>query len=222
MTDLPLEIIDHILTFANASSLYELGQVSHMLRSLSQKQLQKQHIQHASLRLWMHQPGTMAHTPMDFTQPICQSSSDQVTAEFKYLNQPLPIDPKKPVFIDGCTVIFSTRKHYGLTYPNPIMMQPGDDALVEKQGQWTLYGEFKDAAFTPLRLSCDTRLFNPILLDAMLRQQTIRLQERILLKRQLHARSTMALIDPKTTTSAKDSCAASKPLDLPCTPLLSS
>lgn len=221
MTDLPLEIIDHILTFADASSLYELGQVSHMLRSLSQRQLQKQHIQHASLRLWMHQPGTMAHTPMDFTQPICRSSSGQVTAEFKYLNQSLPIDPKKPVFIDGCTVIFSTRKHYGLTYSNPIMMQPGDTTLVEKHGQWSLYGESKDAIFTPLRLSCDTRLFNPILLDAMLRQQTIQLQERILRNRQLHARSTMTLVDPKIT-SGKDSYAASKPLDLPPTPLLSS
>ncbi|KAI8337951.1 hypothetical protein BC941DRAFT_424151 [Chlamydoabsidia padenii] len=177
MSDLPLEIIDHIFTFVDASSLYELGHVSRVLRLLSQKHLYQQHLQHVSIRLWMHQPGTMAHTPIDFNQPT--RSDDLTAADFTFQNQPLRFDPKKPILIDGCTVILSDKTHYGLTY-EPMTVQPD---RTSKQGQWSLLAEQDGDHLKPLGLSCHLNLFNPLLLDSLMKQQTRQLRERIQLRK---------------------------------------
>ncbi|CAO3592799.1 unnamed protein product [Absidia cylindrospora] len=226
MTDLPLEIIDHILTFVDASSLYELGYVSHVLQFLSKKHLFQNHIQYVSIRLWTHQPGTMAHTPIDFAQP---SSSffdplTPLTAQFTFTNQTIRFDPKKPVYVDGCTIIIHpnpnqpSRQHYGITYQQPALMKNSIISsssssfwTMEKQGQWSMHGELaQDGLFKPSSMSCSLDLFNPTWLDAVLQQQTIRLQERIKSKRlQQSTRGSMTIADlASSSTSSKESCSA--------------
>ncbi|CAO3593432.1 unnamed protein product [Absidia cylindrospora] len=188
MTDLPFELIDHILTFADPSSLYKLGHVSHALSYLSQKQVYQHHIQYASIRLWIHQPGTMIHRQIGFD--LHTSSSSHATAEFRYTGEPIPFDCSKPVSVDGCTIVFNhppSKKHYGITYDDkPVVMNTIDSKwTMEKQGQWSMHGQMdQEGRFQPLGLSCDAPLFNPDVLDSLLQQQTIRLKERIQRKKQ--------------------------------------
>jgi hypothetical protein len=225
MTDLPLEIIDHILTFVDAASLYELGHVSHVLQFLSKKHLYQNHIQHASIRLWMHQPGTMAHTPIDFGQSSSSSFDPlaPLTAQFTFTDQAIRFDPKKPVYVDGCTIIIHpnpnqpSRQHYGITYQQPALMKNIISATtspsvwnMEKRGQWTMYGEQAlDGLFQPSTMSCNLNLFNPTSLDTVLQQQTIRLRERIQTKRlQQSTRGSMTMPDLASSSSPKESCSA--------------
>ncbi|KAI8077689.1 uncharacterized protein BX664DRAFT_343235 [Halteromyces radiatus] len=191
--ELPLEIIDHILYFADASTLYQLIQVSHVLRYLSTNHLYHHHLQHASIRLWMHQPGTMAHTPIDFNQPTLASFD---TVHFSFANhQPIQFNHHQPVYVDGCTIQHNnnngSKQHYSITYQSPIMMTKGDSTTwtIEKQKQWSMSGEYEDddhdgdhVIFKPSSstgLSCNLHLFHPSLLTKVVQQQTLRLQERI-------------------------------------------
>ncbi|KAI8334311.1 hypothetical protein BC941DRAFT_432651 [Chlamydoabsidia padenii] len=180
MTDLPLEIIDHIITFVDASCLYELGHVSRVLRLLSKKHLYHNHIQHVSIRLWMHQPGTMAHTPIDFEY---QQPCYPLAAHFGFNHhQAIRFNPNKPIYFDGCTIIIhgKERKHYGITYQQPISLDLTSCWTIERQGQWSMKGKLEqDGYLTPTALVCNCNLFNPDTLDIISRQQIIRLQERI-------------------------------------------
>ncbi|ORZ05400.1 hypothetical protein BCR42DRAFT_428231 [Absidia repens] len=233
MTDLPFELINHILTFADASSLYEVGHVSHALSYLSQKQVYQHHIQYASIRLWIHQPGTMIHRQIGFdlhTTPTThhQSHAHATTAEFRYTGEPIPFDGTKPVSVDGCTIIFNhpsslaSKKHYGITYDDtPVVMDTIDSTwTMQKQGQWSMHGQLdQEGRFQPLSLSCDAHLFNPDLLDTLLQQQTIRLKERIQRKKQeqkIQHGAVAAAAAAATTTAPSLYCGLASPLKDTC------
>ncbi|SAL99403.1 hypothetical protein [Absidia glauca] len=213
MTDLPLEIIDHIMTFVDAPHLYELGHVSPVLRLLSKKHLRQTHIRHLSMRLWMHQPGTMAHTPIDFDhQPSSSpaSSLDPIVASFSFNSHAIRFDPKKPIYLDGCTIIIhpnshqASRKHYGITYQQPTLMEgvTSSSWTIKRQGQWSMTGELEqDGLLKPMELTCNGNLFNPDTLDVVLQQQTVRLQQRIQQKKQRGSAVVVGL-----ASSSKESC----------------
>ncbi|KAI9482502.1 hypothetical protein BDB00DRAFT_879141 [Zychaea mexicana] len=62
----PIELIDHIFTFVDSSSLFQLCQCSRLFRTLAFPRLTSQHMSRATIRLWIEQPGMVGHKPMDF------------------------------------------------------------------------------------------------------------------------------------------------------------
>lgn len=230
MNDLPLEIIDHIMTFVDAPNLYELGLVSLVLRLLSKKHLRQNHIRHISMRLWMHQPGTMAHTPIDFdhqpASPSSASSLDPMVATFCFNSHAIKFDPKKPIYLDGCTIIIHptslqpSRKHYGITYQQPTLMEGVTSPspwTIKRQGQWSMKGELEqDGLLKPMELTCNASLFNPDTLDIVLQQQTVRLQERIQQKKQQQGNRNSAVVVGLSSPS-KESCSTKSCSLLPLT-----
>ncbi|CAO3634682.1 unnamed protein product [Cunninghamella blakesleeana] len=210
---LPIEILDYIISYTDVSTLYELYTSPNLLKIISSKYIYQYYIRSLSIRLWIHQPGKVSHSPIDFFPSHQEKPTSPLLSyqtKFKSQQTNLFFDPVQPIFIDGCTIIRKDiKKHYSLSYhDDPILLdhrhhyhkinnmsnekedpiQQKVSFYMEKHLQWILSGyiieqETFSIPCQGLALSCDFNFFNPLLLDKKLKQQTKKLYDRILLKK---------------------------------------
>ncbi|KAI8394080.1 uncharacterized protein BYT42DRAFT_553287 [Radiomyces spectabilis] len=201
MTILPPEIIDLVLSFVDPSTLFESCQVCHSWRQLSYTHLQR-YAQNITVRLWICQPGTTSHKPLDFDWQAKESRSDKLVFSFQPKNGPSsftkPSDTNQLPHIDGCTVIVhhaDTRRRqiFSLSY-NPIALPL---SAQDQSSQWIQYeplatsnliykypwhlsydceqGSNEKMNVVPRQFICSMDFVNPILLEASSRGNMARI-----------------------------------------------
>ncbi|KAI9312685.1 hypothetical protein BX666DRAFT_2030993 [Dichotomocladium elegans] len=191
LSTLPVELIDMVLSLLDTTTLFRLCHVSQLFRSLAQPLL-FEHASQVTMRLWVCQPGLLAHKPIDFGWSHC----DQVAHQMVFS----PLDPSAatltlqkslpPPRIDGCTVLIkvgSAKRIYSISYKHRVIPVPVDStsaaySRVTLCGQqeeeeayygcaWKFTYAIRDTSpscrqLIPSAFTCDVDLLDPYILTS--------------------------------------------------------
>ncbi|KAI7859761.1 hypothetical protein BDC45DRAFT_161145 [Circinella umbellata] len=169
-TMIPIELIDHIFTFADNSSLFQLCRCSRLFHALAFPRLTSQHMSHSKIRLWIEQPGLVGHKPMDFEWfnydrergKLVFTARKNSTAHQQQLtfNTDSSSSSEAPI-IDGLTIVLSPsgmedRRIHSVSYKKavvmptslPIKQQQEMDYSVQYPGNSNNYEENKRTAYS--------------------------------------------------------------------------
>ncbi|KAI9268054.1 hypothetical protein BDA99DRAFT_535572 [Phascolomyces articulosus] len=200
LSNLPVELIDLIITHVDTDTLFKLCRVNRLLRALAQPRLVN-HAQQITMRLWIHQhPTAGPQKPLDFICSGCDIENNRMVFEpsrdtTSSLTLQTALPPPK---IDGCTVLIKvnhTRRIYSISYKDRIVPVPLDQTITGHTPTfdtsstniedaygcgWQLAYTIQEDARTPAirylqpqSFTCDTDLLDPQVLISSSREKVV-------------------------------------------------
>ncbi|KAF7727523.1 Esa1p-associated factor [Apophysomyces ossiformis] len=178
LSDLPVEMLRHIIGYLDTVALFELYRVASLYRVLTWPSLVA-HARQIKVRLWIHQSGAVSHKPLDF-EFLNENKSGKLVFSFQGRttttdnnNAPFPPAPQlgfklhlPPPQIDGCLLQIPTeKKRYSLAY-RPAFPVDLHQELMNARGWQLRYTCFEDPSsqrhqFIPLTIECRMDLLDP-------------------------------------------------------------
>ncbi|KAI8145901.1 hypothetical protein BJV82DRAFT_576899 [Fennellomyces sp. T-0311] len=194
-TTIPVELIDHIFTFVDNSSLFQLCRCSRLFRLLAFPRLTLQHMSCAKIRLWIEQPGLVSHKPMDFEYSGYDKERSKLIFSTKQQQQQSFQSSESPV-IDGLTVVSKddngNRRIHSVSYKNaaavPVPVNtkqdertsvtyPGSNDQEQQRTTYSCAWELEydvvsepTCTIVPKTFECDLDLLDPSVLDARINE----------------------------------------------------